>query len=134
MKSPGAPDDTGRPRGDPPMNSRLIPWCLAATGFLAALTVFSWHGKLNDAGVKLPPASAMADRFTPPATDPPEVHSAQVPAVAEPPQHAPATLTLPLPPGAVSEPDADVQPVSDDAPTVEDLPAPHSPAESSQDQ
>jgi hypothetical protein len=107
MKSPGA----------------LVPWCLAATGFLAALSVFSWQGKLGAADQQVPPQVAAAPPLKPPAVDHHELWPAQALAASAAPQNVPATLILPLPPATEPEPDSNVQPVPDDEPTVEDLPA-----------
>jgi hypothetical protein len=111
------------------MRPRLIPWCLAATGFLAALTVFNWHGRLDGSGQRVQTRIVVGHRLTPPATDPHELGSLQAPAVSEAPQDVPTTLILPLPPATQPEPDPNVQPLPDDAPTVDDLPAPRSPPE-----
>jgi|HubBroStandDraft_2_1064218.scaffolds.fasta_scaffold31375_2 hypothetical protein len=100
-----------------------IPWCLAAMGFLGALTVLTWQGRRDDPGQKLQPRVTMAYRFTPSAVDHHELRSAQAPPASEPAQDLPATLILPLPPATQPDPDPNVQPVPDDAPTVEDLPA-----------
>ena len=112
------------------MKSRLIPWCLAATGFLASLSVFTWQGKLPVPGLRVQPQTAVGHWLTPPAADHHEVRAAQTPAPSEAPDTAPTTLILPLPPVTQPEPDAAVQPVPDDEPTVEDLPARHSTPES----
>jgi hypothetical protein len=112
------------------MSPRLVPWYLAATGFLAALTVFIWQGKRDDPGQRVQPQAAMGHRFAPPATAHHEFRSSQAPAAAEPSEDSPTTLILPLPPATQPEPDPDVQPVPDDEPTVDDLPAPRSPPES----
>jgi hypothetical protein len=111
----------------------MIPWCLAATGFLASLTVFSWHGKRGDPGQRVQPQPVVAYQLTPPATDHHEFRSTQSPAAADPPEDAPATLILPLPPPTQPEPDPNVQPLPDDAPTVDDLPARRSAPESPQE-
>jgi hypothetical protein len=105
------------------MNSRLIPWCLAATGFLASLTVFIWQGKLDDSGERVQPQAAVGHRLTPAATDHHELRSSPAPAASEVPENLPTMLTLPLPPATQPEPDPNVQPVPDDEPTVDDLPA-----------
>lgn len=112
-----------------------IPWCLAATGFLAALSVFTWQGRRDGPGQSVQPQAAVGYRFTPPATDPPatdhhEFRTSQAPAVAEPPEDTPPTLILPLPPATQPEPLPNVQPLPDDQPTVDDLPARRSPPES----
>ena len=106
------------------MSSRLIPWCLAATGFLAAFTVFTWHGRQGGAGQGAQLyAAAWPHRLTPSAADHQPLRPAQAPLAPEAPENAPQTLILPLPPAAQPEPDPSVQPVPDDEPTVEDLPA-----------
>jgi hypothetical protein len=112
------------------VNSRLVPWCLVVTGFLASLTVFSWQGQRDDPGQRMQSPAAVGHRFTAPATAHHELRSAQAPAAAEPPEDVPATLILPLPPATQPEPDPDVQPLADEAPTVDDLPARRSPPES----
>jgi hypothetical protein len=111
------------------MSRRLIPLCLAATGFLAALTVFNWHGSLDEPGERVPPGSVLGHRPTPPATDPHPLRSSQVPAAPEHEENASTTLILPLPTATEPEPDPNVQPLPDDEPTVDDLPAPRSPPE-----
>jgi hypothetical protein len=111
------------------MNSRLIPWCLVATGFLASLTVFTWQDQRDDPGERVQPLPALGYRFTPPAAADHELPPTQAPAAAEPAEDAPTTLILPLPPATQPEADPDVQPLPDDEPTVDDLPAPRSPPE-----
>ena len=105
------------------MNSRLIPWCLAATAFVVALAV---SGRKGDPGgrdqLALPPA-AMERWSTPPATNHPGSRysqiSAEAPAALE---DASRTPTLPLP--SVTQPElySNSQAVPDDEPTVDDLP------------
>jgi hypothetical protein len=115
------------------MKSRAaIPWCLAATGFLASLIVFIWQGKPDDAGRIAQPQVSVGYRPTPRATDHHELRSAQAPATSEPPEDAATTLVLPLPPAIQPEPVPNVQPLPDDAPTVEDLPERRSVPESPQ--
>ncbi len=116
------------------MNSRLIPWCLAATGFLAALTVCTWQGELGGPGQRLQPQVAADYRRMPPATDHRALRSSPAQAAPEAPQTPPETLALPLPPATQPEPDLNRESVVDDAPTVEDLPARLSEPESSQDE
>jgi hypothetical protein len=111
------------------MNPRLIPWCLAATGFLASLTVFSWQGRMGGAGQRVQAPAVVEQPFTPPATDPHAFPSSQAPVASETPQTVPTTLTLPLPPATQPEPDPSVQPVPDDEPTVDDLPTQRDPPE-----
>lgn len=106
------------------MKSRAaIPWCLAATGFLASLTLFTWQGRRDDPGRGVQPQATVGDRPTPRDTDHHELRSAQAPATAEPPEDVATTLILPLPPATQPEPVPNVQPLPDDEPTVEDLPA-----------
>jgi hypothetical protein len=112
------------------MNSRLIPWCLATTGFLVSVTLFTWQGKRYDPAAGVQPPAAVGQRLRPPARDDPGFGAAQAPASAAP-QNLATMPILPLPPATQTEPDPNVQPVPDDAPTVEDLPARRSPAESS---
>jgi hypothetical protein len=116
------------------MSSRLIPWCLAATGFVAALTVFGWQGELGGADQRMPLHAAAGHSPTAPATDHSESRSSQLPAASEAPESVPETRILPLPPATPPEPDPNVQPVVDDAPTVEDLPARRSESASPEDQ
>jgi hypothetical protein len=105
------------------MNSRLIPWCLAATAFVVTLTVSAWQGKLGGPGQLAQPHAATEQRSTPPATDHQGFWSSQASAATPAaPERAPGTLTLPLPPATQPELDPDVQPVPDDEPTVDDLP------------
>jgi hypothetical protein len=112
------------------MNSRLIPWCLAATGFLASLTVFTWQGKPHEPGQWVPAPAAVGHRLMPRAADHRDFRSSQVPAGSEAAENGATTLILPLPPATQPEPQSIVQPVPDDEPTVEDLPARRSPSES----
>jgi hypothetical protein len=117
------------------MTPRLIPWCLAATGFLTSLTVFNWQGKPHDPGQRLQPQTAvghwtLGHSLTPPATDHHEVWSSQTPVASEAPENVPTAQILPLPPDTQPETDPDVKPVPDDEPTVEDLPARRNPPES----
>jgi hypothetical protein len=107
------------------MRARLIPWCLAATGFLAALTVFTWQGKPGDPARQLQAPAAAAYWPVPAATKHPE--SLPAPAAAAMQQDIPQVL--PLPPATRPQPDPIAQPVPDDEPTVDDLPAPRSPTE-----
>ncbi len=121
--------------GDPPMNPRLIPWCLAATGFLAALCVFAWQGKVGDPGQRVQPQiTAAVPLPTLPAIDHHELASSQVPVPSgvpgDEPEDAPTTQTLPLPPATEPPSDPAVQPVPDDQPTVDDLPAQRKPPDS----
>ena len=112
------------------MSPRLIPCCLAATGFLAAIAVFAWQGRLGDSAQSVPPQAVEGHRLTPPATDHPGLWSSQASAASQAPENLPRTLTLPLPSATQPEPDPNVQPVPDDEPTVEDLPAQRSAPES----
>jgi hypothetical protein len=112
------------------MSTRLIPLCLAATGFLVVLTAFNWQDKPDGASQQVQPQAAQGHRLTAPLTDPHPFWSSQLPAASEAPEHAPATLVLPLPPATQAEPDPTVQPVPDDEPTVEDLPVQRNPPES----
>jgi hypothetical protein len=105
------------------MSSRLIPWCLAATGFLAALTVCTWQGKLDDAGQPMHLYAAAERRLTPPLVDHSKFPPAQAATASETPENVPRALILPLPPATQPEPDPNNESVVDDAPTVEDLPA-----------
>jgi hypothetical protein len=130
----GAPEHSGAPGGHPLLSSRLIPWCLAATGFLAALTVFTWQGELGGAGQGVRRYAAAAQRLPPPAVEHHEFRSSQAPAASEAPETVPETLILPLPPATQPEPYPNVQPVPDDEPAVEDLPAQRRPPESSGDE
>jgi hypothetical protein len=111
------------------MNPRLIPWCFAATGFLVALGVFSWHGKLGETGQRIEAQGAHGQRLSLPAVDHRVLSSAQAPAATAAPANV-TTLTLPLPPATPPAPDPEVQTVPEDQPTVEDLPARRSPPES----
>lgn len=115
MKSPGAHD---RPRGELPMNSRLIPWCLGATAFIVTLTVSGWQGNPGDRDQLAPPHTATGR----PSTDHQGWHSSQALAVAPTALEKPRMLSLPLPPAAQPELDSNIQPVPDDEPTVDDLP------------
>jgi hypothetical protein len=109
------------------MSARLIPWCLAATGFLAALTTFTWQGKPSGAPQQAQLPAAAGHWLTPPATDHHVFQPSQVPAASEAPENVPETLILPLPPATQPEPDPTIQPVPDDEPTVEDLPMQRNP-------
>ena len=95
------------------MNSRLIPWCLAATAFVVALAVSGWKG---DPGGRDQLALA-------PATDHPGWRtsriSAEAPAALE---NASRAQTLPLPSATQPELYSNSQSVPDDEPTVDDLP------------
>lgn len=109
------------------MNSRLIPWCLAATGFLATITALAinssgWWDSPEEATPLVELSAARRgpvvqtmdrDRWPGPSRD-----SATAPGAA---QNAPPQLVLPLPPATQAEPPGDVQPVADDEPTVDDL-------------
>jgi hypothetical protein len=116
------------------MSSRLIPWCLAATGFLAALTVFTWQGKLGDAGQPMQLYAAAGRRLTPTLVDHSEFPPSQAATASETPENVPQALVLPLPPATQPEPDPNLESVVDDAPTVEDLPARRSAPESTEDE
>jgi hypothetical protein len=116
------------------MNSRLIPWCLAATGFLAALSVFTWQGELRAPSLRVQRHAAMERRIMPPDSDHHEFGLAQPSIAGEEPETASQSLILPLPPATQSEPDPGVQPVPDDEPTVEDLPMRPRKATSSEDE
>jgi hypothetical protein len=112
------------------MSPRLIPWSLAATGFVAALTVFTWQGELHAPSQRIPLHTAVTHANGSLA----EEHQAQTPAVTEEPVPAAHRLVLPLPPPTQPELDPNAQPVPDDAPTVDDLPARHGPSESRDDE
>jgi hypothetical protein len=116
------------------MNSRLISWCLVATGFFAALTVLSWQRKLAAPDQRVQSQASVAQRLPQPTGEHLESWMAQTPAASEAPENGPTTLILPLPPATEPEPVPDVQPLPDDAPTVEDLPAPRNPPESPEGQ
>lgn len=112
------------------MGTRLIPWCLAATGFVAAFTAFTWQGKPGVIDPPPPPPVAVRQPIAPSASDHLAATAAPVmAAAAETPETAPAGLVLPLPPATQPETDPNVRPVPDDEPTVEDLPAPHDAAD-----
>ena len=109
------------------MSPRLIPWCLAASGFLAVLTVTTWHDAPGGHGSLMTPASVAR-----PGSYPPVVTRLVAQNGPTPPQ--PQTqlqtdedvrpvLSLPLPPESRPEQVPAVQPVPDDEPTVDDLPA-----------
>jgi hypothetical protein len=115
------------------MRARLIPWCLAATGFLAALTVFTWQGKLSAPGRSLQLQAAAGPWRAPPATDHRGLLTSPA-AAARTPQNAAAPRILPLPPATQPPLDPNAQPLPDDEPTVDDLPAPRSPPESPTDE
>jgi hypothetical protein len=112
------------------MNARLIPFCLAATGFLVVLTAFNWQGEPGDPSQRVQPQAAVGQQLTTPVADQQPVWSSQLPAASEAPENAPATLVLPLPPATQPELDLTVAPVPDDEPTVEDLPVQRNPPES----
>jgi hypothetical protein len=112
------------------VNARLIPWCLAVTGFLASLTVFTWQGRRDAPGQPVPPQAAVGHRLMPPATEPRYLRSSQAATLPQTPPDAASTLILPLPPATRPEPDPNLQPLPDDQPTVDDLPARRSPPES----
>ena len=116
------------------MNSRLIPWCLAATGFLAVLTVSTWRGGLGGPGQRVPPQTAVDYRLPPPAMAHREPWPSPATTTSEASQAVPETLMLPLPPATPPEPDLNLESVVDDAPTVEDLPARQPEPESSEDE
>jgi hypothetical protein len=99
------------------VSPRLIPWCFAATGFVAAFSVFGLHGERGDL-------------LIPPATDHQESRSSPAPAAPQDPGDEAQPLILPLPPVTQPEPDPGVQAMIDDQPTVDDLPPPRSPPES----
>jgi hypothetical protein len=112
------------------MSTRLIPFCLAVTGFLVVLTAFNWQGKPDGPSERVQPQAAPAHLLTAAVTDPHPFGSSQLPAASEAPENAPATLVLPLPPPTQPELDPTVQPVPDDEPTVEDLPVQRNASES----
>jgi hypothetical protein len=116
------------------MNSRLIPWCLAATGFLAALCVFTWQGELRAPGQRVPLHAAVGHPVTSPVLDHPEIRSSQAPAASDELENAALTQSLPLPPTTQPEPDPNAQPVPEDVPTVDDLPARRSDSDSPEDE
>jgi hypothetical protein len=116
------------------MTPRLIPWCLAATGFLAVLSIFGLQGELGGPGQRLAPPVAAGFRIAPPAVGHHDFQSSQRPAPSEEPEDMPQTLILPLPPATQPEPDLNLESVVDDTPTVEDLPARQSEAELSENE
>ncbi len=116
------------------MSSRLIPWCLAATGFIAALTVCTWQGRMGSADQPMQLYAAAERRLTPPAVDHREFQPSEAPAAAETPENVPRAQVLPLPPVTQPKPDPNVEAVVDDAPTVEDLPARRSEPDSAVDE
>jgi hypothetical protein len=103
------------------VSGRLIPWCLAATGFLAALTVFTWQRKTDAAGQGVQLYAAAVQRLPASAVEQRSFRPSPVPAAPEA-EDAPHTLILPLPPATQPEAIPGVQPVPDDEPAVEDLP------------
>ena len=116
------------------MSGRLIPWCLAATGFLAALTVFTWQGRLGGPAAQRQSQAAAPHWLAPAAPDRHEWLSSPAVAAPETPQNATTPLILPLPPATQPEPDLNAQPVPDDEPTVDDLPVPRSLADAPTDE
>ncbi len=116
------------------MSPRLIPWCLAATGFVASLTVFTRQGELSRPAARLPVQPAVIRQIAASNPDRPGFRSSQVPAAAGSVQPVAQTLSLPLPPATQPEPDPNAQPVPDDTPTVDDLPARHSRTDSPADE
>jgi hypothetical protein len=104
------------------MSSRLIPWWLAATGFLATLCAFTWQGDLRGPSQRVPRLAAVGRPATSSDPEQPDIQASQAPAAAEEPDNGAQPRTLPLPPTTQPEPDPDAQPVPDDAPTVDDLP------------
>jgi hypothetical protein len=95
------------------MSPRLIPWSLAASGLLALLALFAWQVEPDGTGQRVEPQAAAAQPLAP----------ARPPAAGQPSQSVPRILIVPPPPAALREVDPDVQPVPDDEPTVDDLPA-----------
>jgi hypothetical protein len=112
------------------MNARLIPWCLAATGFLAALTLSSRQGQPADPDQPVRSQATVGHRLAQATTERHESAMAQAPAASGTPESGSLTLVLPLPPATEPESLPSLQPLADDAPTVEDLPAPRNPSES----
>jgi hypothetical protein len=111
------------------MNSRLIPWCLAATAFVATLTVSGWQGNPGDRDQLAPPHTATGHPSTPSSTDQQGWHSSQALAVAPTAlENVPRMLNLPLPSAAPPELDSNIQSVPDDEPTVDDLPGRRDPS------
>ncbi len=95
------------------MSPRLIPWSLAASGLLASLVLFAWHGNAEVRGQRVEPHSAGAQ----------PIAAAEAPPAAQASGSAPRILILPPAPDPQSEGDPNVTPVPDDEPIVEDLPA-----------
>ena len=119
MKRPGA----HRPRGALSMNSRLIPWCLAATAFVVALAVSGWKGDPGGRDQLALPPAAVERWSTPPATDHPGWRSSRISAEAPAElENASRAQTLPLPSATQPELYSNSQSVPDDEPTVDDLP------------
>jgi hypothetical protein len=114
------------------VSPRLIPWCLAATGFVAAFSVFGLHGERGGPVQQLPGHPAVANLLIPPATDHQALRSSTAPAAPDEPGDEAQPLTLPLPPATQPEPDSGVGGVIDDQPTVDDLPSPRSLPESTE--
>jgi len=100
--------------------TRLIPWCLAATGFVVAFTVSAWQGHLLS---RPQPRTAAGAGPAAMATTHRRFRSSGLPATeAAPPEEAAARF-MPPPAGdpAAPAPDAGEQ-VIDDSPVVDDLP------------
>ena len=111
----------------------MLPLGLAATSFVVALTVFNGHDK---------PGAQMLRAQSPIVTAPlamagtavaREGMPAVVPALPEPQDDAPIPRVLPLPPASQPDPGLNAPASAEDEPTVDDLPAPHTPRASSED-
>jgi hypothetical protein len=103
------------------MNSRLIPWFLATTGFLVAILVLASSSSAWRGGQAAKERAQPSQVARPLALQPiDQEQSASLPGVAQP--------HLPLPAPAPAGPPGDVQPVPDDEPTVDDLPGRQTPS------
>jgi len=103
------------------MRNRLIPWCLAATAFVVALSVFIWQGGPVGSTQPLqlqvfPGASLQRPTRLSPGVAVPQTSA------TEAQDEVPPLLILPLPPATQPALYPDVQPVPDDEPAVQDLP------------
>ncbi|HTV80679.1 MAG TPA: hypothetical protein VMF03_20680 [Steroidobacteraceae bacterium] len=102
------------------MHPRLIPWCLAVTGFFVALVLFTWQARPDGTDLPLPPRPQTAHVPLPRIAD--AVAQAPSPDASAEPVATQSTQVLPLPPATRPDPNPAVQPVPDNEPVVDDLP------------
>ncbi len=107
----------------PMMSSRLVPWCLAAMAFTAALTL-TWHHAPDDSGRPQAEQGAVVDPTPAVVTqdfglDVPRAFAiAWLQGVDTPV----SSMVLPLPRATQPEIFPGIEPVPDDEPAVQDLP------------